>query len=91
MATDLETRLAEFPTLGAGIAHEIANPLVVILTNATMIAGELAALRDRFAPGHPLRAELDQLAEAQGDVVTAAEKIEALAVALRELRTPPPR
>jgi signal transduction histidine kinase len=85
-ADALARKLAGFPSLGVGVAHELTNPLVVIVTNATMVAGELAALRARLPAGDPLGADVDELAAAQADILAAAERLEALARALRTLR-----
>jgi hypothetical protein len=81
----LAGRLAGFATLGLGVAHELAQPLNVIITNATMAGEDLARLRTRLASDDPLHAELDELAAAQTDILAAAERIAALAATLRAL------
>lgn len=75
--------VATFPTLAAGLAHELGNPLAVIVTNATMIGEDLAALRNQLAPDSPLRGEVELLVEVQADVTAAAMRMQAVVAELR--------
>lgn len=63
-------RLAAIGTMAAGMAHEINNPLAVVVGNATFIAEELVALA--------VDATFERLAavrDAAGDTVRAAERV----------------
>jgi hypothetical protein len=75
--------VAAFPSLAAGLAHELTNPLAVIVTNATMMTEDLAALRNQLEPDSPLRGDVELLAEAQADVTAAAMRIQAFVEDLR--------
>jgi hypothetical protein len=81
----IAAKLAGFASLGLGVAHELAQPLNVIVTNATMAAEDLERLRAALAPGDPLAGELAELAAAHADILAAAERITALAAVLRTL------
>ena len=81
--TALGYEVAVFPSLAAGIAHELTNPLAVIVTNATIMAEDLAALRNQLAPDSPLRGDLELLAETQADVTEAAMRLQAVVEDLR--------
>ena len=81
--TALGYEVATFPTLAAGLAHELGNPLAVIVTNATMIGEDLASLRNQLEPGSPLRGEVELLVEVQADVTAAAMRMQAVVAELR--------
>ncbi|NOU31064.1 MAG: response regulator, partial [Polyangiaceae bacterium] len=63
-------RLAAIGTMTAGMAHEINNPLAVVVGNAAFIAEELAAAESN-ATDERLRAVRD----AAGDTLRAAERV----------------
>jgi signal transduction histidine kinase len=78
-------RLAAFPSLTAGIAHEITNPLAVIVTSAAMMGDDLAAMLAELDPAGPLHPRIAALLEAQREVAAAAERLQAVAVELRAM------
>jgi len=49
---ELTQRLASLGTMAAGVAHEINNPLAVILCTTEILAEELKRLQTDLAPGH---------------------------------------
>jgi two-component system, NtrC family, sensor kinase len=75
--------VAALPSIAAGLAHELNNPLSVIVNNATTLGEDLAALRNQLEPDSRLRGELDLMAEAQADVAAAALRIQAMVADLR--------
>jgi hypothetical protein len=81
----IAARLAAFASLGLGVAHELGNALNVIVSNASTLAEDLAALRTRLPDGDAVAIELDALVAAAGDVVAATDQLVALAAALRAL------
>lgn len=87
-APALAERLAAFPSLAAGVAHEITNPLAAIVTSAAMLGDELSALRAELDPASPLHARIAMLLEAQQDVAAAADKIHGVVTELRALKAP---
>ena len=88
MAPALADRLARFPSLAAGVAHEITNPLAVIVTSAAMLGDDLAGLRGELEPASPLHARIDLLLEAQREVADAAARIQAVMIELRAMPAP---
>ncbi len=63
-------RLAAIGTMTAGMAHEINNPLAVVVGNAAFIAEELAALE-----GEETHERLTAVRDAAGDTLRAAERV----------------
>jgi PAS domain S-box-containing protein len=63
-------RLAAIGTMTAGMAHEINNPLAVVVGNAAFIAEELAALESDAT-----HERLANVREAAGDTLRAAERV----------------
>jgi len=76
---DSVERLASLVRMAAGVAHQINNPLTVVLANAELVAGELERLRFGAAPGGqdtaPDQARLDETIEMQAELRLAAQRI----------------
>jgi two-component system, cell cycle sensor histidine kinase and response regulator CckA len=76
---DSVERLASLARMAAGVAHQINNPLTVVLANAELVAHELE--RRRFS-GNPSQSEtvsdqerLDETIEIQAELRLAAQRI----------------
>ena len=70
-------RVAALGTLAAGVAHEINNPLVSVLSNLELVIAELRASHAATSP-----AQLDQLEAMLLDARTGAERIRTTVQAL---------
>jgi PAS domain S-box-containing protein len=77
---ELSDRLASLGTMAAGVAHEINNPLAVVMANTSLLLEELQETRSTLvgsssgsAPG-PI-ARLDQAADVLTEINTAAARI----------------
>ena len=73
-------RLAALGTLAAGVAHEVNNPLTVVMANVEFVRGELAKL-DTSSPA--------PLATALSDVESAATRIGQIVADLKAFARPP--
>jgi signal transduction histidine kinase len=77
---EVADRLASLGMMAAGVAHEINNPLAVVIANADYIRGELdeiiAALRSSSgAPDPALVTRLAELSQVQSEISLAGSRI----------------
>jgi PAS domain S-box-containing protein len=87
---ELADRLASLGTMSAGVAHEVNNPLAVIMANAAYIAEELARYRAELGDAPPPVAgrRLGEIAQALSDVQSAANRIACIVSDLRAFSRP---
>jgi PAS domain S-box-containing protein len=91
---EMADRLASLGTMAAGVAHEINNPLSVVVASSAFVADELERLRrDMDAPGIQARQRdvlrLREMSEALNDVQAAATRIGRIVGDLRAFARPP--
>ena len=72
-------RLASVGTLGAGVAHEINNPLAYMLVNLHLVSERLDKLK-----GSPVATEVEPLHQVVRETVEGAERIASI---VRDLKT----
>ncbi len=73
---EIADRLASLGTMAAGVAHEINNPLCVVVANAGLVLEELEGLRSPPASAAEQRAHmLEEAIEMQRQVLSAASRI----------------
>lgn len=82
---ELTDRLAALGTLAAGVAHEVNNPLSVVVANAAYVGEELSRVRAEHGP----EAGVDEAIVAQAEITGAAERIARIVGDLREFAKPP--
>lgn len=80
----LADRLASLGTLAAGVAHEVNNPLAVIVLNAGYVLDRLERVRPLLEDQEAYPLDVDVLVTAQSDIVTAANRIKHI---VRDLTT----
>lgn len=86
-------RLASLGTLAAGVAHEVNNPLTVVVANAEYVKGEVELLRSDAASGIPAPDAADrgrQVTQALDDVSSAAARIGQIVSDLKAFARPVP-
>lgn len=81
----LADRLASLETLAAGLAHEVNNPLAIVLANASYV---LEQLRDQQRLGRPDPGWLGETIDAQSDLETAASRIGRIVAELQAFSRP---
>lgn len=86
--TEVADRLASLGSMAAGIAHEINNPLAVLVANATMARDELAAIGRSLPATSDLHTLLTNLSEMLGDIESASERIRVVVSELRAFCRP---
>jgi two-component system cell cycle sensor histidine kinase/response regulator CckA len=76
---DSVERLASLARMAAGVAHQINNPLTVVLANAELVAHELERRRFSGSPSQPEtvsdQERLDETIEVQAELRMAAQRI----------------
>lgn len=93
---ELSDRLASLGTMAAGVAHEINNPLAVVMANASLLLDDLRASNPSPATpdaGAPVRPALkaEEMIEALTEMSTAAGRIGTIVRDLMTFARPTPR
>lgn len=88
---ELADRLASLGTMAAGTAHELNNPLTVVITNAGFLSEELLLVQREIESGtlsEPVDKRLKRIFEALGDVQAAASRMGRIVADLRGFARP---
>jgi signal transduction histidine kinase len=73
---EVADRLASLGTMAAGVAHEINNPLTVVVGNAEFILEHLSNTLSRHEPdAEPQDSETREVIASQRDILSAASRI----------------
>jgi two-component system, cell cycle sensor histidine kinase and response regulator CckA len=90
---ELGDRLSSLGTMAAGVAHEVNNPLAVVVANTSFVLEELGRLRDEFrARGdrdHDAAiTRLEEALQAQTEIHSAARRIATIVADLKAFARP---
>jgi PAS domain S-box-containing protein len=84
---EVADRLASLGTMAAGVAHEINNPLAVVVGNAEFVLEHLRTMSRE--PGAAARKrEMEELIDAQRDILSAASRISHIVSDLKAFSRP---
>ena len=76
---ELSDRLASLGTMAAGVAHELNNPLAVVVANAWLVGEEmtrvLAELREGHVPSAETLHRLEEAVAAQSELQASASRV----------------
>src|SRR5881396_3203085 len=76
---ELSDRLASLGTMAAGVAHELNNPLAVVVANAWLVGEEMTRLLSELREGHVPSTEtmrrLEEAVEAQSELQASAGRV----------------
>jgi PAS domain S-box-containing protein len=90
---ELADRLASLGTMAAGVAHEVNNPLAVVVANAAFVDEELGRCLEDLArndnrPGEAVRGRFDEISRALADLQSAGSRIGRIVADLRAFSRP---
>jgi PAS domain S-box-containing protein len=91
---ELSDRLASLGTMAAGVAHEINNPLAVVLGNSSYLLDILAEARaaiESKGPAHEIVKQLDEASQVQTEIEAASNRIAKIVSDLRTFARPAPQ
>jgi len=91
---ELADRLSSLGTMAAGVAHEVNNPLLMVLGYSTLLPKEITKHREDLADrgidlGREGERRLEEIRQSLGDLSTAAERIAHIVSDLRAFSRPP--
>lgn len=93
---ELADRLSSLGTMAAGVAHEVNNPLAVVVVNAAFVQEEMARVQSELrsrggAQNDDLIRLLEEAAQAQADVQSSASRIGRIVADLKAFSRPAPQ
>jgi two-component system, cell cycle sensor histidine kinase and response regulator CckA len=86
---ELADRLASLGTMAASVAHEINNPLAIVVASAELLLSDLRQLVARLGDEAPERAQLLAMIDTQADTVAASDRIARIVKDMRTLSQAP--
>jgi two-component system cell cycle sensor histidine kinase/response regulator CckA len=91
---ELSDRLSSLGTMAAGVAHEINNPLAVVLGNASYLQDKLAEVRAAIESNErpsQIVGRLDEVSQVQTEVQISARRIARIVADLKAFARPVPQ